>query len=57
MKKRTIAFISLLILGALFLHILALLKLVSLYLSVPLLFLSLFLFISVLNYKKRFTGL
>lgn len=56
MKKRTVLIFSLLTIGAIFLHILALINLFPLLLSIPLLFIILLSFLLVLNNRKRFKG-
>ena len=56
MKKRTVIIFSILTLGAIFLHILALINLFPLFLSIPLLFITLFSFLLTLNNRKRFKG-
>lgn len=56
MKKVPYVIMILFFVIAFFLHLLALLKVFSLVISVPLLFLSIFILIMSLNNSKRFRG-
>ncbi|KOP81749.1 hypothetical protein AMS60_04180 [Bacillus sp. FJAT-21945] len=56
MKKLTIAMLILFILFSLVLNILGLMKLFPIYISSPILFLSVFILITFINDQKKFRG-
>ncbi|MED3551569.1 hypothetical protein [Cytobacillus praedii] len=56
MKKLTIAMMILFILFSFVLNILGLMKLFPIYISSPILFLSVFIFITFMNDRKKFKG-
>ncbi|KQL18686.1 hypothetical protein AN957_08945 [Cytobacillus solani] len=56
MKKLTIAMLILFILFSLGLNILGLMKLFPIYISSPILFLSVFILITFINDRKKFRG-
>ncbi|MGN7398465.1 hypothetical protein ACTHO0_01320 [Cytobacillus praedii] len=56
MKKLTIAMMILFILFSFVLNILGLMKLFPIYISSPILFLSVFIFITFMNDRKKFRG-
>ncbi|WP_199478516.1 hypothetical protein [Peribacillus saganii] len=56
MKKIHIALVAAILLGALFIQLLGLMELIPLYISSPILFVTLFVIVVLINSRNRFKG-